>query len=129
MGKWLVFRSSALGILPMINRGPLPAPAKPGMTQLQILQDMHGRLHTLEAYVESMHCQMSEMLTERHKLMQTQRALIEHCQRLLHAKETLLGIVGRFVLEGQSRDLVLSGAPLSAEMQADISRAFAEMGH
>jgi hypothetical protein len=65
------------------------------MTQKEILADMHERLGKLEGYLESLHAQMHTDRLERAKWVATQRRLIEHCERLMRAKEVLLEALGK----------------------------------
>jgi hypothetical protein len=64
------------------------------LTQKEILADMHERLGKLEGYLESLHAQMHTDRLERARWLATQRRLIEHCERLMRAKETLLALLG-----------------------------------
>jgi hypothetical protein len=110
------------------HRGPSNSP---GMTDHEILMEMHLRLYTLEGACEKMAAQQMVMT-------RNQRMLIEHAQRLLHAKELLLAALGRVAYTKPSiptaTDLASilaqqTGVPYDSQTQADIDRARREMGH
>jgi|SRR5580693_3647121 hypothetical protein len=112
----------------MTHRGPVTTP---GLTDHEILMELHHRMRVVEASCEKMAAQMFMMAAERAKLLQHHRALIEHAARLVRQKEALMEMVGRLVLESRNPPLFISGSPLelAPEMSADLERALREMGH
>ena len=71
------------------------------LTQKQILVDMHERLRALEGQVECMSARAHMEALERARWLVTQRRLVEHCERLVRAKETLLAALGAMAVEKQ----------------------------
>ena len=73
----------------------------PELTQKQILVDLHERLRALEGQVECMSARAHMEALERARWLATQRRLVEHCERLVRAKETLLAAIGSMTVERQ----------------------------
>jgi hypothetical protein len=111
----------------MTHRGPITTP---GMTDHEILMELHQRMYVIEGACETMAAQ--QLVAARN-----QRMLIEHAARLLRAKEILLEALGRFALARDEaavqRSIQQALSPVdtyvSPEMRADIERAMREMGH
>lgn len=108
----------------MTHRGPITTP---GMTDHEILMELHLRMRVVEASCEKLSAQAH---TERAQLLKANRMQGETIIRLIRSKEQLMELVGRIVIEAQ-HPLVITGAPLplevSPEMAADIRRALDEI--
>jgi flagellar biosynthesis/type III secretory pathway chaperone len=81
-----------------------PADVRHGMTDRQIMQDMHGRLAVLEATCETLCAQQRAMMAERGKLIAMNRMQGETIIRLMRAKESLLEALGRLTYSRAASD-------------------------
>ena len=120
------------------HRGPSNSP---GMTDHEILMELHLRMYTLEKTCENLSAQA---FTERQQLLRANRMQGETIIRLLRAKESLLEALGRIAfgqqVAGNDKPIVdlrplsaglrdIGAEPLDDQTAVDIARALREMGH